>query len=323
MNNFADRLSRSITSSKSVLLAGFDPIIDNFPRFFLSSQIHSKLKSDFEVDIYKVLCSYYFNALDVLNNNIAAIKPNIAFFEQYGIEGLRAFRDICFRARELNILVIADIKRGDIGSTAEAYNRAFLGSSAICGRLIEPFFADAVTINPFLGFETVEPFLQSAKELGKGVFVLVKTSNPGSQDIQGLSSSLQTTKHTISERIAEWVAKRGEELVGTCGFSSLGAVVGATDQNQMVALRKLMPNALFLIPGFGAQGASAQDACHGLINASAGVINASRALFGFKNEPIDLDQFRSMLNENLVALNILLNEARFSSCQLSSDQAPA
>lgn len=286
--NFADRLAHSIDRAQSFIVAGFDPQLDTFPEIILT-EAASRTTTDEEF-VYTALTSFYSLALTALAPAIAAVKPNIAFFEQYGIGGIRAFGAVCIEARHRGLPVVADAKRGDIGSTAQAYSRAFLGKVSVSGRTIATWDVDAVTVNPFLGFDTVTPFIEDCLAYNKGIFVLVKTSNPGSGDIQDVRSGKDGSD--VSGTIARWLDQEGRKLVGDCGFSSLGAVVGAPYPAEAKRLRELMPRALFLIPGMGAQGGTATEAIAGfgtnshgkphgaLINLSRGLLSAfsSRAL---------------------------------------------
>jgi len=286
--NFADRLTHSIDRSKSFIVAGFDPQLDTFPEVILAEADRSS--STDEEFVYAALTSFYTLALTSLTPHIAAVKPNIAFFEQYGIGGIRAFGAVCKEAKNLGLPIVADAKRGDIGSTAQAYSRAFLGKVSVSGRAVATWDVDSVTVNPFLGFDTIAPFIEDCLTYGKGVFVLVKTSNPGSGDIQGVHG--RAHENDISGSIALWLEREGQKLRGDCGFSSLGAVVGAPYPAEAKRLRALMPHAFFLIPGMGAQGGTAADAVAGfglapnkaphgaLINLSRGLLSAfsSRSL---------------------------------------------
>lgn len=275
--NFADTLIHSIEKNKSFIVAGFDPQLDTFPKFILEEAAAKTNNNDDAV--FHALFHFHILAIEALSGSIAAVKPNIAFFEQYGLAGLLAFAHICRILRERNIPVIADVKRGDIGSTAKAYSSAYLGRSNIFGKASPIFDVDAITVNPYLGFDTVETYFDDCKEFGKGLFVLVKTSNPGSASIQGIESV--KSKSTISETVAAWLAEKSQLLMGESGYSSLGAVVGATYPDEARALRKLMPKNFFLIPGMGAQGGSAQDAVAGFSSSQSGaLINISRGLLG-------------------------------------------
>ncbi len=285
--SFADYLENSIASKKSLIVAGFDPRPDAIPQCF--HQEASKENSDEEF-IYKLFSSFHSFALETLAPNIAAIKPNLAFFEAYGMGGLRAYKQLCSEARNLKLPIIADAKRGDIGSTAQAYAEAFLSGNKISNRSYHDFQVDALTINPFLGFDTLEVFLKVAEQHGKGLYVLVKTSNPGSGDLQNLI----VDNKSISARLAEWVAKNADRLKGSNGLSAIGAVVGATYPEEAKALRKLMPDSLFLVPGYGAQGGSASEAVQSARPDRRGIIvNMSRGLLGsFKQLTAEADQLK-------------------------------
>ena len=199
------------------------------------------------------------------------MKPQVAFFEEWGPEGLSLLAKISKFAKDLNFPIIMDAKRGDIGSTSEAYANAWLGDNS-------HFYADALTVNPWMGLETIDPFIKIAKEKGKGVFILVKTSNPGSKDIQ----SLEVNGESIFLKISKLIKEKLPDNLGKSGYSNIGIVVGATKPKEAQLIRKILPNHLFLVPGFGAQGGSAQNALSGLIfNENiyeGGLINSSRAV---------------------------------------------
>ena len=274
-NNFADYLHQRIQEKDSVLCAGLDPQLTSFPGDILDeARKNSNTDADY---IYHALMRFYGEALEVIAEDVACIKPNIAFFEQYGLGALRALQELSAKAREQGIPVILDVKRGDISSTAEAYAAAYFGGkedSAVPGLLN----VDAITVSPYMGFDSIEPYLPFCKERGKGLFVLVQTSNPGGKDLQGIrdSSAIPVTQH-----VADWLAREGDRYVGRCGFSSLGAVVGAPYPRDARTLRTIMARQCVLIPGYGAQGGSAADAVQSLDNRGlGGVINSSRGIFG-------------------------------------------
>jgi orotidine-5'-phosphate decarboxylase len=197
------------------------------------------------------------------------VKPQSAFFEARGWQGVRSFEAVCAYARDAGLLVIADVKRGDIGSTAAAYAAAFAPH------------ADAATVNPYLGGDAVEPFLDACRR-GAGIFVLVKTSNPGSGDLQDVR--LEDGRR-VWERVAELVDRWGSDLVGERGLSSVGAVVGATYPQEVAEARALLPRAPFLLPGVGAQGATAADVAAAFANGPAGgLVSASRSVI-FADDP--------------------------------------
>lgn len=247
MQIFADKLHERILKVGSVLCAGFDPTPEQIPPFLDRA---NPLRFG---EIF----------IDAVAERAACVKFNAAFFEAFGLVGLQALQTLTQRARKIELPVIIDAKRGDIGNTAAAYAKAWLGADGTCAA------GDALTVNPYLGFDTLEPCIKRCKETGSGLFVLVRTSNPGAAQVQS----------TISDAVAGFLNQRAEELVGSSGLSGLGAVVGATDPAYQLIARKLMPKNLFLVPGYGAQGASAAEAMAGLgASKIAGVVNSSRGL---------------------------------------------
>lgn len=214
--------------------------------------------------------------VDRLEGRTAIVKPQIAFFEQLGWRGLRVLERVNERARKRGLMVLLDAKRGDIGSTAAGYAQAYLAPDAACP-------VDALTVNPYLGRDTLEPFAEVAADAGRGLFVLVKTSNPGSGDLQDLALGDADTSPKVFEAMAEGLEPLSKRLVGPeTGWSSLGAVVGATYPEQADRIRELLPNALFLVPGYGNQGATASDAIRSFVpgprGLEGGIVNSARAL---------------------------------------------
>ena len=267
INHFGNRLVTKIRSSKSFLCLGVDPHLDLIPKIFDVNTKTSNIVGKVE--------KFCFSLLDAAVGLVPAIKPQIALFEQLGPDGMKLLSSLCKHAQSQNFLVIMDAKRGDIGSTSQAYANAYLGKDA-------PFPSDALTINPWLGIDSLEPFFKKASETSSGLFVLVHTSNKGSKDIQEISLS---TGIKCYEHLANILKPIVEKHKGALGLSSIGVVSGATFREESVALRKLLPNAPFLIPGYGTQGASAKDACAPLVQdiehsnlLNFGLINASRSI---------------------------------------------
>jgi len=234
-------------------------------------------------------CLLAFNRqiIEAVAEHVVAAKPQVAFYEMYGPAGVAAFAETCRCAKQHGLVVIADVKRGDIGSTAAAYARAYLGPADEQGRAA--FDVDAVTINPYLGSDSVEPFLAEAQASGKGLFVLVKTSNKSSAEIQ----ELQASGKPVYEHVAKLVSKWAQRLPGRRGYSGVGAVVGATFPEQAAALRKLLPGVPFLVPGYGAQGGSAQDvACCFDEDGYGAIVNSSRGIiFAYEGAQWEERQF--------------------------------
>lgn len=262
--NFADRLAAAMRQKDSRLCVGLDPRLDLLP---------TDLPEDPESRVETFCCSI----CDAVAPYAVAVKPQSAYFEALAPGGLACMWRVIRYAKSLGLLVIVDAKRNDIGSTATAYAAASLGMHA---GTTEPI-ADAVTINAYLGYDGVEPFINIARDHGTGAFVLVKTSNPGSGQLQNLTLE---SGQTVYQHVADLVAQWGSELVGITGYSSIGAVVGATYPEQLAELRKRIPSVPFLVPGYGHQGATATDVSaafddrgHGaIVNSARGIIYAFR-----------------------------------------------
>jgi orotidine-5'-phosphate decarboxylase len=252
---WADRLAAEVERKRSQLVVGLDPRPDLLP-------------VELRGDVARFCCGI----VDAVAPHAVAVKPQLAFFEALGPAGMAAFDQVCLYARRAGLLVIADGKRGDIGSTARAYAQAYLEGDVPR--------ADALTVNVWLGRESVEPYLAAARRHGAGIFCLVKTSNAGA-DVQDVTLSDGTP---MWQHVAGLVAEWGADLVGECGLSSVGAVVGATHPRAVRDARRLMPQAVLLLPGVGAQGASVDELARAftsgpasaLVNASRSVIYASR-----------------------------------------------
>ena len=310
MKTFADRLNDRITQTDSFLCAGFDPRPETMPQWVFD-QAKASSSTDAQY-IVNSLVTFYSFVLDCVVDSICCIKPNLAFFEQWGIAGIQAYQEICSQSRLQDILIIADAKRGDIGSTATAYASAFFGDGSFKDVSTNNLRADAVTINPFLGFDTLEPFLQAARKANGGLFILVRTSNPGCVDIQGdPPGGPESSRASASDKIAQWINSNASQLTGNCGLSGLGAVVGATHPSEAVDLRAKMPTSFFLIPGLGTQGGSAKDATAGLTaDKRAGIINVSRGLCSsFSSTDISKEQTERELKEKILGFLNSLHSA--------------
>jgi len=264
--NFADRLSDRILTIESRICVGCDPETRLFPPALREKP-----------NVLAAIETFGFGLMDAVAPFAAVLKFQSAFYEKFGSAGFCALEKQVARARDIGFLVILDCKRGDVGHTTQAYADAFLKPGA-------PLEADAVTVAPYLGSDTLAPFAATAAAHGKGFFVLVKTSNPGAGDLQDLKLE---GGGFVYERTAALVAAAGAELVGVCGFSSAGAVVGATYPELVANLRALMPKQYFLLPGVGAQGGDAA-----LLGAAfdkrglGGLVAASRSVaFAWRDNP--------------------------------------
>jgi orotidine-5'-phosphate decarboxylase len=240
------------------------------------------------------ITEFHALVLDAVADLVPAVKPQLAFFEQYGVAGMQAFENTVRAAQQRGLLVIADGKRNDISSTGEAYANAYLGAGA--------FDCDALTATPYLGRDSLAPFVAACKKHGKGMFVVLKTSNPGSKDFQ--DQRLETTGRPLYESIASALHELGEELVGESGYSSIGAVIGATFPEEGRRLRELMPRALILVPGYGAQGGSAKAAAECFNDDGLGaVVSSSRGTtYAFGDPDISRDAFVRSVRENTLRM---------------------
>ncbi len=258
--NFADRLIDAQRRKHSVAMLGVDPQLD--------SPDAPGIPSGY------TLQSFCCEVVEACAPHVAAIKPQLAFYEARGVDGMRTLAEVLKLARRLGILTIADAKRGDIGSTSAAYAEAFLGGG--------DFACDAVTVNPYMGSDAMMPFIARVRD-GRGVFVLVRNSNPSSGEFQDLTAN----GRPVWEFVAERVRGIGGNYIGACGLSAVGAVVGATYPNQARRARELMPNATILVPGYGAQGGTAADAVAAARPDGMGIIvSASRSLmYAFRKRP--------------------------------------
>jgi orotidine-5'-phosphate decarboxylase len=265
VSHFADRLADAVERKQSQLVVGLDPVPDQLP---LELRGEAGLGREYAAAACERFCCA---VVDVVAPHAVAVKPQAAFFEALGAEGWRALERVCEYARAAGLLVIADAKRGDIGSTARAYAAAFVEA-----RGDEPPLADAVTVNPYLGRDSVEPFLAACRREGAGFFSIVKTSNAGGADVQDATLSDGTL---LWQHVAGLVREWGEDLVGARGLSAVGAVVGATFPREVAEARRLLPQAVLLLPGVGAQGASPADLAPAFTSGPASaLVSASRSV---------------------------------------------
>lgn len=270
MKNAMDNLIERIIKLDNPTVMGLDPSYEKLPSYIIE-----KYPNTLE-GVCQAILEFNQTLMDATYDIIPAIKPQIAFYEKYGIAGMKTFLETCHYAKQKGMIVIADIKRGDIGSTVQAYSDAYLGRTRIGQTEVPIFDVDFITVNPYLGTDGIKPFLEDAKKYQKGMFILVKTSNPSSGELQNLT--LQEGK-TVYEKVAQLVNQWAEDLIGEYGYSCISAVVGATYPKELESLRKQMPHSYFLIPGYGAQGGKAQDIALGFDqNGLGGIVNASRSL---------------------------------------------
>ena len=275
--NIMDKLIEQIKEKDNKTVIGLDPRYEMIPEC-----IKSKYSQNL-IGVSEAIIEFNKKLIDATYDIIPAVKPQIAFYEMYGLEGMKAFKETCEYAKEKGMLVIADIKRGDIGTTAKAYSNAFLGKTKIEEKEIGIYDVDFVTLNPYMGIDSIKPFIEDCEKYNKGVFILIKTSNPSSKEIQDLKLEDGEELYT---KVAQLVEKWGENLRGKYGYSSISAVVGATYPKELQNLRKIAPHTFFLIPGYGAQGGKAKDIALGFDkNGIGGIVNSSRGLiYAYKSD---------------------------------------
>ncbi len=271
---FIDKLIDNIKKYNNPTVVGLDPRLEYIPADIKRNAF--KEYGEGFTGAAEAILQFNKRLIEAVCDIIPAVKPQLAYYEMYGYEGVRVFAATTEYAKSKGMLVIADGKRNDIGTTAEAYSSAFLGKVSIAGRDAAAFYADALTVNPYLGIDGIKPFLNDCDKFQKGIFILVKTSNKSSGQFQDIIA--QDGKHTY-EKVAELVDEWGNNLVGKNGYSSVGAVVGATYPEQAKELRRIMKRAYILVPGYGAQGGTAKDAANAFNGDGLGaIINASRSI---------------------------------------------
>ncbi len=253
-----DRLCDAIKQTRCPACVGLDTELSHLPTEYRPKE---ETGSAITACVYKYNC----DIIDAIQGVAPSVKVQAAYYEQYGAEGMKCFLDTMAYAQQKGLVVIADVKRNDIGSTAGAYARAYVENSA----------ADFITVNAYLGIDGIQPFLDSCAKTGKGIFALVKTSNPSGGEFQDLNVGGKKLYEVVADKVSEW----GEKLIGASGYSSVGAVVGATYPEEAAALRKRLPHTFFLVPGYGAQGAGADDiAVNFDSNGLGAVVNSSRGI---------------------------------------------
>ena len=283
-----DKLIDRIIELQNPTVVGLDPDPSYIPPCILKNSAH--IHSDPMRALMHAIFIYNKMIMDALHTIVPAVKPQMAFYEQYGAEGVACYIKTIEYAKKMGFIVICDIKRSDIASSAIAYANAYLGEVDLYGHKRKMFDADFITLNPYLGYDAVEPLIKQAREYDKGVFLLIKTSNPGAGDIQ----DIETNQGKVYEIVADKVSKWGAGEIGSYGYSRVCAVVGATHPGQAEALRKKYPNIFFLVPGFGAQGGGADDAAvcfnpdglGAIVNSARGII-AAYAQPGYKERMPD------------------------------------
>jgi orotidine-5'-phosphate decarboxylase len=289
MQNFADRLIDAVRKKGNPCIVGLDPRIDLMPDFITAGR-ETPSRENFRA----IISDFHELVLDTVAGLVPAVKPQLAFYEQYGLGGTEAYVKTVQAARDRGLQVIADGKRNDISSTAEAYARAFLSPT--------DFEADSMTVTPYLGRDSLVPFVDACSKHAKGLFVVLKTSNPGSRDFQ--DQPLASNGRPLYEAIAAIINELGKNLIGESGYSSIGAVVGATFPEDGRRLRALMPQAIILVPGYGAQGGSARSAAACFHeNGLGALVSSSRGItYSFSDRAISRTAFAISVRDNTLRM---------------------
>ncbi len=274
-----NQLIANIKKTNAPIVVWLDPMLSYIPKWIVEKAL--KEYGETLEAAAQAVWEYNKGIIDATADLIPAVKPQIAMYEQFGIEGLKVFKKTIDYAKEKGLVVIGDIKRGDIGSTSAAYAAAHLGKITIGTKSYTPFGEDFATVNPYLGSDGIQPFLEVCKQEKKGIFVLVKTSNPSSGEFQDRLIENRPLYEVVGEQVAKW----GETCMGD-SYSYVGAVVGATYPEMGKILRKLMPKTYILVPGYGAQGGKAEDLIHYFNEDGLGaIVNSSRGIIAaYKNE---------------------------------------
>ena len=283
-----DRLIENIIEKQNPTVAGLDPKLDYVPAS-VKDACFAQYGKTLE-GAAAALLAFNKAIIDQICDIVPAVKPQAAYYEMYGWQGVRALAETIAYAQQKGMFVMTDGKRNDIGTTMEAYATAHLGTTDVAGEAIDAFGADALTVNGYLGTDGIQPLVRICQEKDKGIFVLVKTSNPSSGELQDLKL---TNGASVYEQMGRMCEQWGEALPGKYGYSGVGAVVGATYPEQLKEMREKAPHTFFLVPGYGAQGGGAQDAKNAFDkNGLGAIINSSRGIMcAWKKQGLTEDDF--------------------------------
>lgn len=293
-----DRLIEKIAEKQNPTVAGLDPKLDYVPEYIKQkafAEYGETLKGAAEA-----LLEFNKGLIDALYDIVPAVKPQAAYYEMYGYEGVKTLYETQEYARSKGMFVITDGKRNDIGSTMEAYAAAHLGKTKVGSAEYEPFIADALTVNGYLGSDGINPVIKVCQQYDKGIFVLAKTSNPSSGELQDKKLGDRPIYEIMGDMCEEW----GKELMGKYGYSGVGIVAGATYPQQIAELRSKLPKTFFLIPGYGAQGASAKDISAAFDkNGLGGIVNSSRGIMcAYQKEKCDENDFAAAARREAIRM---------------------
>jgi orotidine-5'-phosphate decarboxylase len=280
---FTDRLADAVRRQGTPLCVGLDPRWDSLPRSLRNFYGWGDLEA-----VAATIQAFCLRVLDLVAARVPVVKPQSAFFEACGPSGMIALQSVIRRAKELGLVVILDSKRGDIATTAAAYADAAFAGTTIAGNTLPVWDADAITVNPYLGQDSIEPFLAGARAANRGIFVLVRTSNAGAGLFQDLDCGGCKLYHHVAKAVAAW----NDSTIGACGLGDVGAVIGATSPAELQSLRRELPNVWFLVPGYGAQGGTAKDVAAAFRADGLGaIVNSSRGVtFPFQPDDMNWEQ---------------------------------
>ena len=301
-----DRLITKIAQTQNPTVAGLDPKLAYIPSY-IKEECFAKYGKTLE-GAAAALLEFNKGLIDALCDIVPAVKPQAAYYEMYGWQGVKALHDTIAYAQEKGMFVITDGKRNDIGATMEAYATAHLGEVEVEGESFAPFGADALTVNGYLGTDGIKPLLKVCDEKDAGIFVLVKTSNPSSGELQDRELADGDTIYRAMGKMCEsW----GEQLPGKYGYSGVGAVVGATYPAQLEELRKAMPHTFFLVPGYGAQGGAADDVAPAFDKRGLGaIVNSSRGIMcAWQKEGCDEHEYAAAARREAIRMRDAIREA--------------
>ncbi len=301
-----DRLITKIAQTQNPTVAGLDPKLAYIPSY-IKEECFAKYGKTLE-GAAAALLEFNKGLIDALCDIVPAVKPQAAYYEMYGWQGVKALHDTIAYAQEKGMFVITDGKRNDIGATMEAYATAHLGEVEVEGEPFAPFGADALTVNGYLGTDGIKPLLKVCNEKDAGIFVLVKTSNPSSGELQDRELADGDTIYRAMGKMCEnW----GQELPGKYGYSGVGAVVGATYPAQLEELRKAMPHTFFLVPGYGAQGGAADDVAPAFDKRGLGaIVNSSRGIMcAWQKEGCDEHEYAAAARREAIRMRDAIRKA--------------
>ena len=293
-----DRLIENIVRTQNPSVVGLDPKLEYVPEYIIEKKVRKYGKT--LKAAAKAILEFNKSIIDEIHDICPAIKPQAAYYEMYGWEGVKTLCKTIEYAQQKGMFVITDGKRNDIGATMDAYATAHLGFTDVCGEEIPAFGADALTVNGYLGTDGIAPLLEKCKYYDKGIFVLVKTSNKSSGELQELMIGDKTVYATMGDMCEKW----GESLPGKYGYSGVGAVVGATYPEQLAEMREALPHTFFLVPGYGAQGGGAEGVAKGFDkNGLGAIVNSSRAVMcAYKKEECDEHEYAQAARREVIRM---------------------